>query len=67
MSATDMVNVEVTITLSYPIPAKAEDRYDIYGASNIEECVQIDFDNDPVAMLLESTVIDMQVSVGRQA
>lgn len=62
MSGSETVSVEVTLTFSYPIPADAEERYDVYGATNIEECVQIDFNNDPVAMLLDSTVVDMQVT-----
>lgn len=62
MSAGDVVNVEITITLTYPLPADPDERDYIYGAVNIEECVQIDFDNDPVAMLLDSTVVDMQVT-----
>ena len=57
-----MANVEVTIVLSYPVPADREERYDIYGAANLEECVQIDFDNDLAAFILESTVLEMQVT-----
>lgn len=60
MSTTDMIDVEVILTLSVPIPADPAERLDIYGTSHIEECMQIDFDNDPVALLLDSTIVGFE-------
>lgn len=61
MSA-DMINVEVILTLSYPIPADLAEREDSYGTTDPAECVQIDIDNDPVALLQDSTLINVEVN-----
>lgn len=63
MSTTDMIDVEVILTLSVPIHADPAEREDIYGTSNIEECMQIDFDNDPYALLMDSTVVNMEIAL----
>ncbi len=57
----EMVNVEVILTLSYPIPADLAEREDFYGTTDLSECVQIGIDNDPVALLRDSTLVNVQV------
>jgi hypothetical protein len=53
--------VRVELTIEYPVPADPDERFDIYGTSNLEECVQIDLDNDSAAFFLDSTLIDLKV------
>lgn len=57
----DFTDVEVILTLAVPMPAEAALREEIYGTTDMAECVQSEIDNDPVAMLQESTLVNVQV------
>ena len=56
-----MTNVEVLVTLSVPFPSDPAERLEVYGTSDLQECMQIDLENDPAAVLLDSTIINVQV------
>lgn len=56
MTTGQMVDVEVTIVLTYPVPADLRERERCYGTTDLSECVQIDIDNDPASFFLDSTL-----------
>lgn len=62
MSAPEYDDIEVTITLAVPLPADPAYREEIYGTSDIAACIKIDFDTDAAAVLLESTIVNMEVA-----
>lgn len=62
MSATEMVDVTFTLTMTYPVPADLRERERIYDTTDLSECLQIDIDNDPAAFILDSTLLDVRVS-----
>lgn len=62
MSATEMVDVTFTLTMTYPVPADLAVREDLYGTTDLSECLQIDIDNDPAAFILDSTLLDVAVT-----
>lgn len=60
--STDMTNVEVILTLSYPLPADLALRAEIYGATDPAECVRLDIDNDPYAVMMEADIVNVEVN-----
>jgi hypothetical protein len=47
------VRVRVVLVGHYELPSDETARIDIYGTSDIRECIEIDMENDPAATLLD--------------
>lgn len=50
---TPTVGYVVSYIGKYYLPADLDERQAIYGTTDPQECLAIDFDNDPAACLLE--------------
>lgn len=49
----------VTLEMVYTLPADLNEREDMYGTSDPVECVKIDMDNDPLAVISEASWLDV--------
>lgn len=49
----DVTNVRVQITVYYPLPTDYDLRYSLYGTVDVQRCIEIDFENDPAAFLVD--------------
>lgn len=47
------VALRVTLVGIWQVPADAAERADIYGTSNVVDCVSMDFENDSASFMAE--------------
>jgi hypothetical protein len=60
----ELVSVVVTVELTFTLPADLAVREELYGTTDIGECMAIDLENDPASFMLENEMTVISVSEG---